>query len=191
MDLRRLVHVEPEAVARLVHDEIGEGRGPENAGHGRIQVVRRDARPGHAPAERVRLSHGLVDRRVALAHVLAEEGARDVRAEPVDLRPKIDQQRIARLERRVIGRAVRVRRVGARQHDGIEAERRRTMREHPGLQQRGDGLLAVAGANLVQGFGQRQLADLDGAREARDLVLVLGDAERLQGRVGVPHVAVA
>ena len=65
------------------------------------------------------------------------------------------------------------------------------MGKHPGLQQGRDGSLGIAGLDLVEGLAQRQLTDLDGAGKSRDLVLVLGDAERLQGRIGVPHLAVA
>ena len=189
-DLRRLVHVEPEAVAGLVHDHVREGRGTEHVRHRAVQIVRRDSGPGDAAPERVRRANGLVDVRMAVAHMPAEDGARDIRAVAAALRPEIDQERIAGPERRAVGRSVRVRRLGARQHDRLEAELFRPVGEHPALQQRGDGALGIAGADLVEGLGQRPLADLDGAGEAGDLVLVLGDAQRLEVGVGIAHRAI-
>src|SRR3954463_427403 len=182
---RRLVHLEPDAVAEPMAELVAEAGGFDLVAGGSVGVHAGDAGPRSFEARQLAFERRGVSGLELVRQRAGGEGARAVGVVAVDHRARVDHDRLAGLDR-ALGRArVRLRRVRARGDDRLEGRPLGTELAEEVIEPPSKLALAAADERLLGEAGVRVARDLPGAADRVQLRLLL-DAPPRRSRLCRP-----
>ena len=111
---RELVHLQPEAMAQPVAEEVSEALGRDQVARDRVHLAAARARPYRLERRQLCAQADVVRARQLVRQIARREGARAVRAVVAELRRRVDDDRLTPLDHPVARAGVRLRAARAR-----------------------------------------------------------------------------
>ena len=146
---RQLVHLQPEAVAQPVAEEVAEALGGDQVARDRVDLAAARARAYRLERRQLRAQADVVRARQLVRQVAGRERARAVRAVVAELGRRVDDDRLASLDHPVARAGVRLRAARACPDDHRECGLVRPELAHQRLEPPGELLLGSADEGLL------------------------------------------